>query len=199
MSSRRIAVWALATPLVAVGSQLAHALAYRIAYPQADVRLRALAASGHGYLAYLPLAVGVAAAAQLAGFAALALDAARGRRLRPLPRWGFALLPPLAFALQELAERALAGDGLAWWVVRLPTFRIGLALELPVALLVYLLARALLGAAGAVGGVLATPPAASAPVLLQGGAPRRRGVLAPRRALLRLGSCQRAPPAGRLA
>ena len=36
---RRSLAWLIAVPLMLGGSQLAHALAYRIAYPQAHVRV----------------------------------------------------------------------------------------------------------------------------------------------------------------
>ena len=44
---RRSAVWLAALPLMLCGSQLGHALAYRIAYPQAHVCVLAMLATGH--------------------------------------------------------------------------------------------------------------------------------------------------------
>jgi hypothetical protein len=47
------------------GSQVAHVFAFRLVYPQAQVRLRDLLATGHGYMlrrwAFVPLLLGVVA------------------------------------------------------------------------------------------------------------------------------------------
>ena len=48
MSARRTAAWLSAIPLMVAGSQVAHALAYRLVYPEAQVRLNDLIATGHG-------------------------------------------------------------------------------------------------------------------------------------------------------
>jgi hypothetical protein len=63
-------------------------------------------------------------------------------------------VPPLAFTLQEHAER-LAQPAL---VVAEPTFLVGLALQLPFAALAWLLARAILRAADVLGAFLAERP-----------------------------------------
>ena len=70
---------------------------------------------------------------------------------RPVPAWGFALMPLLCFTLQEFLERWLAGAPFPWWMVLQPTFRIGLALQLPFAVLAFLAARLLLRAADSAG------------------------------------------------
>lgn len=148
---RRWCAWGVAGPVLLAGSQLAHALAYRLAYPSVPVRVHVLAASGHGYLAALPLAFGVAGAIALATLGWTALDAARGCPPGPLPPAAFAMLPPLAFGLQELTERWLAVGGVPWWMVEQPTFRIGLLLQLPFGLVAYALTRTLLRGARELG------------------------------------------------
>jgi hypothetical protein len=152
---RRGLTWALAVPLMLAGSQAAHALAYAWVYPEAHARVLMLAATGHGYLSWLPLVLALAGAAAVVALAATAVDTARGRAARALPAAGFALLPPLAFALQELLELSLHTGTFAWHAFVAPTFLPGLLLQLPFALVAYLVARLLLRAAREVGRALA--------------------------------------------
>jgi hypothetical protein len=152
---RRGAAWLTAVPLMLGGSQLAHALAYRIAYPQAHVRVLRMLATGHSYFTRLPFVLAAAAACVLVSLAVTAADAARARPARALPAWAFALLPPLAFALQELLELSLHTGTFAWRAVLAPTFLPGLLLQLPCALLMYVAARMLLRAAERIGRALA--------------------------------------------
>jgi hypothetical protein len=143
--SRRLAAWLLSIPLMVGGSQLAHALAYRLVYPNEHIRLMALLASGHQYMVgYAPLLLGVLGAAEIVGVGWLFAGSFRRSLQKPVPPWAFALLPVLAFTLQEFLERILAGTGFPWWLVLQPTFQIGIALQLPIALAAYLVARALL-------------------------------------------------------
>ena len=144
---RRCAAWLVAIPLMLVGSQAAHVFSYRIVYPQEQVRWRVLLATGHGYFSYWPLVCGVVGGVLLVGFVAGMVSSARRRGPRPLPAWAFALLPLVGFTVQEFTERWLAGSNFPWWMVLQPTFRIGLAFQLPFALLAFLLARLLLRAA----------------------------------------------------
>lgn len=152
---RRALAWALTLPLVLAGTQAAHALAYRLVYPQASVRV--LSATGHGYLAYLPVALGLAGAVALAALCVTAVDAARGRSARKLPAWAFALLPPAMFVMQELLELSLHTSTFGWRALTAPTFVPGLLLQLPIALSAYFAARLLLRTAERVGRALAQP------------------------------------------
>jgi hypothetical protein len=161
------------------GSQAAHVLAYRLVYPSASLRVQELVSTGHGYMSRLPLALGIGVAIVFLSLLVGVADAARGRRARGLPAWAFALLPLLAFALQEVLEVSLHTGTFVWQAVERPTFVPGLALQLPFAGLVYLVARLLLRVAVGAGRALApTRP------------PRRRSVTPP--PLLRL------PPPGLL-
>jgi hypothetical protein len=154
---RRRLAWLAALPAMLAGTEAAHAFAYRLVFPQDEVRLHVLALTGHGYLAWLPLVLGASGAVALVGLAAAVLDAARGRTVRELPAWAFGLLPPCAFALQELLELSLHTGTFAWHAFAEPTFLPGLVLQLPFALLAYLCARLLLRAAVRLGAALSRP------------------------------------------
>jgi hypothetical protein len=155
MRTRRVAAWLLSLPLMVVGTQVAHVVAYELVYPNAHVRLSELISSGHGYMVgsrgYLPMLLGVAGALDLVAVGWVFAGSVRRTLQRPVPAWAFALLPLLCYALQEFIERWLAGSPMPWWIVTQPTFRAGLALQLPFALLAFLLARLLLRAAGRAG------------------------------------------------
>ncbi|HVP75439.1 MAG TPA: hypothetical protein VMS63_05400 [Gaiellaceae bacterium] len=162
---RRVLAWLVALPLLLAGSQAAHLLAYRWVYPEAHVRLEALVSTGHGYLSHLPLVLGVGSAIASLSLLLSAVDAARGRPARALPAWAFALLPPLAFVLQEFLERSLHLGAFAWQTAFAPTFLPGLALQLPFALAAYVAARLLLRAVERAGRALAPvrPPVRRVP------------------------------------
>jgi hypothetical protein len=164
---RRSLTWLVAVPLMLAGSQVAHMLAYRIVYPQASVRLQALVETGHGYMSMLPLALGVAASIVALSLVASVVDAARGRELRPLPPWAFALLPVAGFAIQEYIERWLDWGFFPWYAAEQPTFLIGVALQLPFGALAYLAARVLLRTAKRLGQRLAPGAPPRPRILLQ--------------------------------
>ena len=151
MRSRRAAAWLLSLPLMIAGTQVAHVLAYQWVYPNAHIRLTELLATGHGYMVgtrgYLPLVLGIVGALDLVAAGWVFAGSVRRSMQRPVPAWGFALMPLLCFTLQEFLERWLAGAPFPWWMVLQPTFRIGLALQLPFAVLALLAARLLLRAA----------------------------------------------------
>jgi hypothetical protein len=157
---RRSLAWLIAIPLMLAGSQVAHVLAYRIVYPEAGIRLHALIETGHGYMSLLPLLAGVAGAVVTLSLAASVLDAARGRGVRAVPPWAFALLPVAAFAIQEYLERWLAWGFMPWYAAEQPTFLIGVVLQLPFGALAYLAARFLLRTARRLGARLSggSPP-----------------------------------------
>jgi hypothetical protein len=65
----------------------------------------------------------------------------RGVELSP---WLFFVLPPLAFASQEFAERLLRAEAFPFQAALEPRFLLGLALQLPFGLLALFVARVLL-------------------------------------------------------
>ena len=191
-------MWLLSLPLMVAGSQTAHVLAYRLVYPQAQVRLRDLLATGHGYMlghaAWVPLAAGVLGGAELLALGWAAVEAIRRGPGRPLPAWAFALLPLAGYTLQEFLERWLVGSTFPWWFVLQPTFRVGLLLQLPFGLAVYLLAHLLLRAVERAAEVFA----GSAPLPVDVSTLPAWGVVessAVRSALLAVGRFGRGPPA----
>ncbi len=178
-----------------LGTQFAHVAAYRLVYPSAPVRVGELLATGHGYMgypAYVPMLLGLGLAAELVWLGSVLMRP--GARRRAVAPWMFAALPMLGFTLQELLERWLSGAGFPWWMVLQPTFRVGLALQIPFAIAAFLIARfAQRGAERAgralrpVATRLVTVAAEVVAVLF--------AVLLPRRGVLAGGYAGRGPPA----
>jgi len=151
---RRALAWLIAVPSMLVGVEAAHALAYRVVFPQASLRGAVLAATGHAYASRLPLVLAVGGAVAIVGLAAAVADVVRGGSVHELGAGAFAALPPLAFALQELLELSLHTGHVAWHAFATPTFLPGLALQLPFALLAFFVTRVLLRAAVKVARIL---------------------------------------------
>ena len=142
---RRRLPWLLALPLMAAGSLAAHSLSYlfvsaRAAEGAGEASERASRGSG----SYLVLLLGIlAATGVVAAGARLRLGRTRQRGNAVSP-WLFFVLPPLAFVLQEFAERLLHAEAFPFQAALEPRFLLGLLLQLPFGLLALLLARALL-------------------------------------------------------
>jgi hypothetical protein len=137
----------LTAPLALVSSQLAHDAAYLGAEPDAEKRSHLLERTGHAYLAELakPTAL-VAVALCLTGLALYSVYVRRGgRHPRPgaLP---FALVPVAAFMLQEHIERVIELGRFPHTLLLERPVLLGLALQLPFALVAYGLAWLLLRA-----------------------------------------------------
>jgi hypothetical protein len=126
----RTRVWLAVSPLVAFGVLVAHTLAYRITGTPAG--------SMHAYLEHAPQILVVLTIASLA-FAGL------GARLRTPAVWPFPAAALATFVAQEHVER-FAHTGQVPWLFDSATLVVGLLLQLPVALLVWALARRLLAA-----------------------------------------------------
>jgi hypothetical protein len=156
----RSLVWIVAVPLMVGGTWAAHALDYRLTAPDPGARATLLAATGHGYEQWLPLAAALALAGLLI---ALVRSADQLRAGYPRPSaWPFLLLPPLSFATQEHFERLLHDGSFPWDAAVEPTFARGMALTLPFGLAAYFAARVILRVARAVA-VALTP---ARPILL---------------------------------
>jgi hypothetical protein len=153
---RQRLAWLSTAPLMFCGLLAGHALGYRLAIPDAHARADALTRSGHGYLSHASLAfavcIGLLSTALLlrvrAGF--------RGTTRHAVASPAMVLLPPLAFTVQEHAERLVYSGHMPWTTVLAPSFLLGLALQLPFSLAALLLAWALDAAAHALGQALAS-------------------------------------------
>ena len=140
--------WLIAMPLAVVGTLAGHSVGYWAAVPDGHERAHVLASSGHGYLTYAPLLIGLCLAVTALGFVAHALavfrgsDASGGTRIKLV-----AALAPAAFVLQELLERYVHDGHLHWHLVVSAPFLLGLATQVPFALLAAAIAFALATAA----------------------------------------------------
>lgn len=151
---RRLLAWLVCVPIIAAASQVAHGASYRLVTPDPAARAELLEHTGHSYLSAISFALAVGWAAVLIGFGALALQAARGRVSARPSATPFALLGPITFVLQEHLERLIHDGAFPFAAVFEPTFGIGLALQLPFALVAFLVARALLRVAECLGRIL---------------------------------------------
>jgi len=125
---RRTLLAIVALPVVASGIFLAHAAAYRL--------LGAPSEGVHGYLAHVPQLL------TLLTLPALLAAAVAGRSRTP-KAWPFAVAALSTFVIQEHLER-LAHTGQLPFLLDRPVFLLGLALQLPFALVAWLGARWLL-------------------------------------------------------
>ena len=192
--SRRLTVWLVTVPLAVAGTQFAHAIAYRLAVPEANERAHELSATGHGYMAYLPLALAIGAVLATYAFVAEVLHLARSTKriaLRP-EAWHFAIVAPALFACQEHFERLFHDGTFPWGAMLAASFIVGLLLQVPFALAAYGLALLLLHAARTLGDRLARRRPQRL-VSAQSSWPSE-GFIAPRLAALALGYGSRGPP-----
>jgi hypothetical protein len=158
--------WLIAMPLAVVGTLAGHSVGYWAAVPDAHERAHVLAASGHAYLAYAPLAMGLCVALAALGLVAHALAVFRGREATGGTRIKLvAALAPTAFVLQELIERYVHDGHLHWHLIVSAPFLFGLATQVPFALL-----------AAAIAFALATAARHVAQAIRGAGRPRPRGI-----------------------
>jgi hypothetical protein len=155
--SRAPIAWALTLVMAVAGSQVAHAVAYRIVVPHEEERERVLAETGHGYLAYWWLILALGLVILVVAWTAEVL-AARSRSGSRLLAWRFALVSIIVFVTQEHLERLTHDGAVPWRAAFEGMFLVALALQLPFALGAYVVARLLLRAARALGGRLAQTP-----------------------------------------
>lgn len=189
---RAALAWFLSVPLALLGSQLAHAADYRLIEPSAHERAEMLAGTGHGYFNYSLFFGALIGAATVAAFVALVSDAHRGRVHRVPPCYPLVLLPLLTFVFQEHLERALHDGHFPLTAAIDPTFVVGLALQLPIALAMFGVARLLLRTAQALGRALADAPVV--PVLRLTPLWTPTPIVLPRTSPLSSGRTGRGPP-----
>jgi hypothetical protein len=153
--STRGAAWLISLPLAVASWLGAHCFAYWLVSPGAEQHMGLHAERGHAYLGYTPAIAVWALALVLAGLVLWVGQGLRGRRPSAPPLRLFALLPPVGFAVQEHLERLIGTGGIPPDLVLEPTFVVGLALQLPFAIVALLLAHALHAIGFGLGRVLA--------------------------------------------
>jgi hypothetical protein len=141
----RLRLWLVTLPLVAATSQAASILLDRLA-PKDYTGAEVFSASTMSHKLLAPAAA-VAAVALVVGFWSFARPT---RATRRLPRWVFACLPAVAFAVQEHVERLVAGQEPVSTLCTNRFFLLGLALQLPFGIVAYFAARLLIGLASAI-------------------------------------------------
>ncbi len=134
------AAWLVTVPLALAGVEIAHATANALVGASASEVFES-AASGRGSLGFVVGAFTAVVAAALAG---RVLGLWSESPASPAIAAPFAVLPPLAFAVLELAEAASSGEALGLHWLAEPAFALGLALQVPVGAGAYVLARLLL-------------------------------------------------------
>jgi hypothetical protein len=124
---RRSLTWLLTLPFAAASVLVGHALAYRVTgTPIGNV---------HGYLEHVPQVVFILVSVAVLGLAA----DTRSRRRSPLPLAGLAVV---SFAVQEHLER-LAHTGHVPFLLASPVFWVGIVLQAPLAIAIWLVSRQL--------------------------------------------------------
>jgi len=122
---RRSLTWLVTLPFAAASVLVGHAIAYRVTgTPLGDV---------HGYLEHVPQVVLILVSVALLGLAA----DTRARRQSPVP---LAALAVVSFAVQEHLER-LAHTGQMPFLLASPVFWIGILLQAPLAIAIWLVSR----------------------------------------------------------
>jgi hypothetical protein len=124
---RRTFAWLLTLTLTAAGMLAGHTAAYALVTEPSGL---------HEYLDHAPQVLLVLATLALAGLALTSRGATPAA-------WPFPVVALAGFGAQEHVER-LAHTGEAPWLLTNPVFLVGLALQLPVAVAAWLLARLLL-------------------------------------------------------
>ena len=187
---RRRLPWLLVVPLIVAGSLGAHVAAglfgdAPVGEHGGEVAERSSSGVAGQWVVILGL---VAALAIAAGWSLL-----RGRQRAGASAAIFFWLPPLAFSIQELAERLLRAEAAPFSAAFEPRFLVGIGLQIPFGLAAFLLARLLVRVARGIVCVLARRPVVTFSRRLAlvlpavGWLPRRIPALA-------LGYTQRGPP-----
>jgi len=125
-------VWLVVSPVAAAGVLIGHGLAYRLTSTPTD--------PFHAYLEHAPQVLLILTVAGV-------ILAALGTHANAPPARAFPLVAISTFVVQEHLER-LAHSGGVPMLLTSPAFVVGLALQVPVALVAWALARWLLGLVG---------------------------------------------------
>jgi hypothetical protein len=151
---RTARMWLLSVPLIAAGSLAAHSLAYRLAVPDEHAREVAYRHSGHAYLKVAPYVSALCVALVLAAVLAHALRPAAARTVGRVALWPFVVLPLVFFALQEHAERFVGVGSFPFAAMLEKPCLFGIALQIPLGLFAYAIARVLVRLSDELGRIL---------------------------------------------
>lgn len=147
-------VWLLTLPFLLLSETFGHTLVARTLDSGASRHRLVLHLSG-GFLEYAPAAIAALLVLVGAILVPRALASSRAQRPRPLPGWKLAVVPSLAFLLQEQLERLVQGGSVDWFTSVEPVMLAGLLPQLLCGLLTLWLVRTLLRAADELGCALA--------------------------------------------
>jgi hypothetical protein len=200
MPTTRPLVWAASLSVCTAGWLIAHSLAYRLSASGDESSGALVERTGHGHLAFSPSLIALSAAVLLLALAG-AVVAGATRRTRPaVPLAPYILLPLVDFAGHTVLESTRDGHVDSAGAALEPVFLVGLALQVPLALLAALLVRAALVWAEGLGrgltprcGLRPLAAAVAAPPRLLLGVEHRPSIPA-----LASGCAQRGPPGGGL-
>ena len=142
---RRFLVTLACVGLAIGGTQVGHAVAYRLVERSSAERADLLAGTGHTYLQYASLALAILfVLAALALVAEIRATAAGGAATRPR-LWMFGVVAPATLIVQEHIERWFSDGAFPWGTALQATVVVALLLQAPFALAAYVVARVVLG------------------------------------------------------
>jgi hypothetical protein len=198
MAARRLLAWLVALPLMAAGTYVSHCHLFALVAPTQHDHAHGShagggAATGVAFFCGLPFVytcVGL-----LAIFVVVrVLDERRGGGAAgvTVSAWPFGLLAPLGFLLHQHLDGLLTDGTLPLASLGEPRFLLGLALQVPLGLVAFLVARLLLRVAEHIGRALVSRPARRIPRATV--ARPRWSSWSPRPGLLARLAAPRAPP-----
>jgi hypothetical protein len=184
----------LTLPAVVGGSLAAHFVTYLVADPNAHDRARLLAETGHSYMSRPALLLVVLLTVFAVGGLLAVHAEVHGRAGGRVSAWPYLIGAPLGYAMLEHCERLFSSGTLPTNLLTTPEFLIGLAMQLPFALLAVLISRLVLRSASKV--ARAVRRAAFVPRWTAAARVARSvaAVFAPRPAALAGAGASRAPP-----
>jgi hypothetical protein len=193
---RGLAAWLISLPLAVAAWLAAHCLAYRLVAPGAEHHMGLHAETGHAYLGYTPALALWGLTLVVAGLV-LCIAGGLRRQLawRPPVRL-FAVLPPAGFVVQEHIERLIGTGAIPTDLMAEPTFLVGLALQVPFAVVALLLTHTLRNVGFRLGRTVAGNLGMELGLVVQHQLPRPPAPVVVRApCVLALGHGARAPPA----
>lgn len=193
-------VWPASLSVCVASWLIAHSLAYRLVASGDEGSGALVERSGHGHLAFSPYLMAVSVTVLVLALGGAVAAGAAGRARPGVPLAPFVLLPLLDYICHVGLESLQHGGEVSAGAALEPVFLLGLALQVPFALALLLLARTAIAWAEALGRGL-TPrwrprpfaPVSSAPPRLLIGTEHRPIIPA-----LASGCAERGPPASSL-